>query len=510
MLKHLNILYILTLLVISFTFNIYYGSIGVFPIDTFAFFDSANLINQGFLPIRDYWTSNGLLVDFIQSLFFKIFGVSWLIYLFHSSIVNFIFALFTFKFLNHVGLNSKFSFFYSFAVCILAYPPVGVPFSDHHSLIFSIISIYTLILTLQKESNFYLFTTIFILFVAFLCKQIPAAFFILLTSTYLFYFSIKKKNYSLIINSLIFSLSLILIFFLFLKISSIPIKDFFIQYINFPLSIGDVRTANFTFLNFTVSLINEFKFFLIIILIMIFQILKEKKFNLLDTNIVFILVTFLALLNQELMKNQNIVFFILPILTGLVHLRLNKKSNQYNFFYLIFIIIFCVFITTKYHLRFNVDRKFMDLQSIDKTNTINAEIISKKLKGLKWITSIGQIEIDNEVLLLKESIAYLKSNKKNSMVISNYQFLNSEIDNRVYSPNRWYTNDGVSYPLSENKYFEYYVYFFKKQLIKNKIIKIYTLYPLNEKSFKLVLQEGCIITKKINNLLEEHNLTNCF
>ena len=111
MLKHLNILYILTLLVISFTFNIYYGSIGVFPIDTFAFFDSANLINQGFLPIRDYWTSNGLLVDFIQSLFFKIFGVSWLIYLFHSSIVNFIFALFTFKFLNHVGLNSKFSFF---------------------------------------------------------------------------------------------------------------------------------------------------------------------------------------------------------------------------------------------------------------------------------------------------------------------------------------------------------------------------------------------------------------
>ena len=96
------------------------------------------------------------------------------------------------------------------------------------------------------------------------------------------------------------------------------------------------------------------------------------------------------------------------------------------------------------------------------------------------------------------------------MVISNYQFLNSEIDNRVYSPNRWYTNDGVSYPLSENKYFEYYVYFFKKQLIKNKIIKIYTLYPLNEKSFKLVLQEGCIITKKINNLLEEHNLTNCF
>ena len=89
MLKHLNIIYILTLLLVSFVFNIYYGSIGVFPIDTFAFFDSANSINQGFLPIRDYWTSNGFLVDLIQSLFFKIFGVSWSTYLLHSSIINF-------------------------------------------------------------------------------------------------------------------------------------------------------------------------------------------------------------------------------------------------------------------------------------------------------------------------------------------------------------------------------------------------------------------------------------
>jgi hypothetical protein len=77
MLKNSNILYISTLLLTSFAFNIYYGSIGVYPIDTFAFFDSAYSINQGFIPIRDYWTSNGFLVDVIQSVFFKIFGVSY-------------------------------------------------------------------------------------------------------------------------------------------------------------------------------------------------------------------------------------------------------------------------------------------------------------------------------------------------------------------------------------------------------------------------------------------------
>ena len=80
--------------------------IGVFPIDTFAFFDSANLINQGFLPIRDYWTSNGFLVDLIQSFFLNFW--SKLVCIFTSFIiVNFIFSFYTYKFLKHEGLRYK-------------------------------------------------------------------------------------------------------------------------------------------------------------------------------------------------------------------------------------------------------------------------------------------------------------------------------------------------------------------------------------------------------------------
>ena len=90
---------ILIIFVISVSVNFYYGSIGVFPIDTFAFFDSANSINKGLLPIRDYWTSNGFLVDLIQSVFFKFFGSNWKIYLLHSSLINFLLALTTYKFL---------------------------------------------------------------------------------------------------------------------------------------------------------------------------------------------------------------------------------------------------------------------------------------------------------------------------------------------------------------------------------------------------------------------------
>ena len=171
---------IFLILLVSFAVNYYYGSIGVFPIDTFAFFDSANFINKGFLPIRDYWTSNGFFVDIFQSLVFKIFGANWNSYLLHSSFLNFIFAFLTYRFFINEGLTKKVSLFYSLSVAILAYPPVGVPFPDHHSLIFSLISIYFLIFTIKTKSKLYLLVTVVSLSIAFLCKQVPAGFFLIL------------------------------------------------------------------------------------------------------------------------------------------------------------------------------------------------------------------------------------------------------------------------------------------------------------------------------------------
>ena len=81
------------LFIFAVSINQCYGFIGVFPIDTFAFFDSAHFINKGYLPIRDYWTSNGFLVDILQSLFFYFLGVNWNAYLFHSSLINSIFVI---------------------------------------------------------------------------------------------------------------------------------------------------------------------------------------------------------------------------------------------------------------------------------------------------------------------------------------------------------------------------------------------------------------------------------
>ena len=209
------------------------------------------------------------------------------------------------------------------------------------------------------------------------------------------------------------------------------------------------------------------------------------------------------------MKNQNMVFFLLPILIGIIHNHVKLNNKNFKRIILVFF-IFNIFITFKYHDRFNIDRKFMDLQNINKSNFEQGAYISDKLKGLKWVTAVNQEIFKNEVELIKKSLEYLRVNKKNSVIITYYQFINSELDHNLYSPNRWYTDDGISYPLKDNKYHDYYVEFFKSKLKEKKIEKIYTIYPLDEKAFSFVFKNNCYDTIKINDILLKHNILNCF
>ena len=77
----------------SFFVNYHYAQLGSFPVDTFLHYDNAYGILNGELPIRDYWIVSGLIVDFIQSIFFKIFGIKWFAYTLHSSLFNCLIAV---------------------------------------------------------------------------------------------------------------------------------------------------------------------------------------------------------------------------------------------------------------------------------------------------------------------------------------------------------------------------------------------------------------------------------
>ena len=189
------------------------------------------------------------------------------------------------------------------------------------------------------------------------------------------------------------------------------------------------------------------------------------------------------------MKNQNIIFFSsYQFLIGIIHnLIFDNKKEKINLFVSLLIIL-NIFVTLKYHERFNENRKFMDFKDINKSNFIDASLITNKLKGLKWITSRYSSQLKFEVDQLKESIIFLKANKDRSIIITDYQFINSEIDHNIYPPNRWYTADGVSYPIKGNKYHEYYINFFKKKLVEKNIYKIYTIEPYGKNTFNFVFK----------------------
>ena len=495
----------------SFFVNFYFGSIGVFPIDTFAFFDSSYYFTKQFLPIRDFWTSNGFFVDMLQGVFFKLFGVNWFVYLLHPSIINFIFAAITYKFFIEEGLSPYLSLFYSISVSILAYPSSGVPFPDHHSILISLIAVYFLIFALKNNRDFYWYLIPPLLLIAFISKQIPAAFFIIFISFYYIFFSFISRNYKVLFWGFLSTITVLLIFFLFLSFLKIGFKDFVIQYILFPLSIGNSRSDTLNLLSLLYLMTNELKFFSIICLSLLIIFLQErskfrnKKNIIFETTFILLSSTVILILNQMLMKNQIIIFFLLPILVGLLHsqIKTNKKFLIYA------IVLLNIFVVSKYHLRFNVDRKFIDIEYVSKTNLIDGNIISSKINGLRWVTKYTNKDNFDEVALIKQSIEFLRD-KKGSIIITNYQFILSELEHDIYSPNRWYTSDGVSYPIKENKFHDYYKDFYQKKLIKNKVKKIYTIKPLDIKTFDFLLSKKCIITKEINIILSEHDISNCF
>ena len=135
--KYQNSFFIIFLCLFSLLFNLHYGYRGVFPIDSFLIFDSGYNVLNGLHPFKDYWLITGPLLDYLQAFFFLTFGVSWFSYVLHASIINLILVVFSYYVFVRLGLKRSYSFIYCIGIAVLAYPPIGTPFIDHHSAIFS-------------------------------------------------------------------------------------------------------------------------------------------------------------------------------------------------------------------------------------------------------------------------------------------------------------------------------------------------------------------------------------
>ena len=493
------------LAVITFLFGVficqYTGNRGVFPIDSFSHFDSGYRILNGDHPFKDYWIVSGFIIDYLQSIIFYFLGISWQTYLLNASLLNGLVSLIVYFLFNSLGLNFRLSFFYTICFSILAYPSSGTPFVDHHSALLSLIAIVIFIRAIDKNKSYFWFLVPLFLLLAFLSKQVPATYILLsiIVLTIFHLFQQQKKDTIKILITLLFSslilISSLLTFFMFYDIN---FEVFLTQYFYYPSYIGSDRYASLSY-DFKNIFLN-FKFIHISLFILLFFSFKnfyKKKYFYKDINFKIVLACiflFLSLAQHIIVtKNQIFIFFLIPLFLGFANVQLNNLDLNYKKYIKLILIIFCMGITLKYHYRFNIDRKFHELNNVDFSKAQSTKSITNKLNGLKWITpnSKNVEQINSELMLIKSFKNILKMDSDNKIVLSNYSFFSVLSEENISGFSRWYPGDNSAFPLKGSKYFQNYSDLIYSTLNKKKINSIYILPDVKENNLLDYVDSKC-------------------
>ena len=504
----------------AFLINWFSANIGAMPIDTFGFFDTGFSILKNKLPIRDFWIFTGLFVDYLQAFFFLLFGASWKSYVFHASTINIFGTLSFYYFLKSFKLNKFGIIIYCLSFATLCYPVSGTPFAYLHSYIFSLISIFLFIHATRQEKNLSWFILPFLFFISFFSMQTPSIYIIILLLFFLFFFFIKNKRTKNFKFFLLGSLSSLFIFIIFLFLTKTPLKNLIYQYFLFPLSIGEGRLVNDASAYVKLSdqinfkrLVGDFKFihiFYFPLLLLTIKLFFKKNNELFFVNTIILISCFLFFFNQLMQANQIYIFSLIPLLASILHINMERTKENKKFLILIFCIL--IFSTVKYHLRYNLDRKFLDIENRNKQISVEAKNIDIKLNHLKWITPLFEDPLE-EVNLIKSALATIKSDPRKKMLITHYQFFSLLINEDLNILNRWYLWDNNTHPTENHKYFKIYKKLTNENLIKNNIKVIYLLGSDKEILFsniKNYFDDVCFKTNVVvKNKFSYHEIVDC-
>ena len=515
--KELPILF--GILLYAYLINWFSGNIGIIPIDSFGFLDTGHSILKGSLPIRDFWIFTGLLVDYMEALFLFLFGNNWNSHLAHGSFMNLIATIGVYFFLKELSLSRNSRIFYSICFSTLCYPVSGTPFAYLHAYIFSLLAIFILILAIKNQNRFLWFFFPFMCFFAFLSMQTPTAYILVILFILLTCYFIKSKDVKNLKYFISGSILSFFLFFIFLLITNTPITSFIYQYILFPLTIGEARISSDELayvglvdqINFK-RLVGEFKWLHIFLFPLIYISIINRKKNTSFVNLfnlIIILCTAAFFFNQLITANQVYIFSLIPVLAATLHINLIKLNLNPKLFYLIFFIV--LFSTVKYHFRFNVDRKFLDLENIDKNNAVSANLIHKNFNNLKWISKFD--EPNNEVKILKNAVKIIENDKRQIALLTHYQFISTILDKKLNILNRWYLWNNNTHPTENHKYFEFYKSMINKNIKSNNVEVIYLLGQKNEFLFykvKNYFTDVCFESKTIiQGRFSSHKIINC-
>lgn len=513
-LTHKEKIFIIFLFLFSLLINQYYGNKGVFPIESFCHFDIGYRVLNGEIPFEDYWLVSGPLIDYVQAIFFYIFGLNWQSYVLHASIFNSILTVATFYLLKNLKLNVYFCFIYSLFFSLLAYPSIGTPYVDHHSAFFSLLGIYVLIMAIKSEKNLYWILLPIFLGFAFLSKQVPSSYVALSVMLILLIYSLANRKFSWISYSFVSSILFIFIVLIFGKFEGIRFSSFFDQYILFPLSVGDQRYENF---NFTFrGVVGHFKFIYIAIfplfiinLLKIFfsaNYFKKKDFYYFISIFLF---SVSLVWHQLITINQTFIFFLIPILFAFSQIHLQSLHFKFHNLICLVLIAVCLFATIKYHIRFNENRKFQELVNVNFQLSVEATELDERFYGLKWITPQFKENPREEILLLKKIKLHLNKDNRNKMLMTNYSFFSTILNEKIISPNRWYNSCDCTYPLKGNVYSYKYKNLLINLIKKNNIEVIYLIKPIENLEIYQYLSKSCFKETRISEHLSSYELNDC-
>ncbi len=390
---------------------------------------------------------------------------------------------------------------------------VGTPFVDHHSTFFLILAYFYFAYSCYYQNPKYFRVIPLIFCLAFLAKQTPSIYglfgmFFLISAYCIIYRNFLRET---LLNFALGSLFAIMFVVLFFFLTGININNFFDQYIFFASSIGEYRFSNYqlSLLDILVKFkfINIFNLSLFFLLFFYFKKFEKYK-NDFFLILIFLTLSLTLIFHQFYTLNQNFIFFLIPLLCSIVHLSLEKNFKKKNI--TILLILICIFAVGKYHLRFNEHRKFNELENVNLNLALNSEKISKDLKGLKWITYKFSDNPKKELEGIKDIMNIISKEKQKKMIITDYQFIAPSL--RIYdnSPNQWH-HPGVSFPLSNNNYFEEYKKFFVNIILKEELKVIYE--TINEKEniiTGLILDKSCFNQTRVHEMMVKLELSqNC-
>ena len=505
---------VLVIFIFSLLLNQYYANRGAFPIESFAHFDIAYRIINGDIPFQDYWLVSGLFIDYLQAFFFKIFGLNFQTYVLQASLFNCLLAISTFYILKNFKLNIYQCFFYSISFATLAYTTSGTLYVDHHASLLCLLAIYILIMFIKTERGIFLILLPIISGLAFLTKSAPTVYIIFSIVLILTFYILNKKKFNWFLYLILSSLSFVILTLIFFKIENIPLSSFFNQYILFSSSIGKDRYGELNFLSG--GILFDFKFiylaFFPILFISFRNIIRSKK-ELEGKQFYYFLSLFFLIISlivhQINTRNQEFIFFLIPVMCAFSVIYINIANLKFKKYFSIFFILFCLFVTTKYHVRFNEERRFHEMTNINFDLSIDAQRIDSKLSGLNWITPLFPNDPEKEIQLLNKTIDVLKNDKRKKIVLTNYSFLSSVLNENLNSPSRWYIPNGAVYPLENNKYFDKYKNFLIKLINRKNIVVVYIVAPVKNEELYRYIDRNCFTESDVAVFLKKLDIKKC-